>query len=66
VLRVEIRRAVTVTLYLDPGSDPVSGTVAVDEEQQRRFQGWIELAHAIDRAHAGGPAEREESGGPPR
>jgi hypothetical protein len=56
-----MRRAVRVTLYLDPGSDPVTGTVAIDDEQQRRFQGWIELAHVIDRAHTSGPAEHEES-----
>jgi hypothetical protein len=60
VRAVEHRRAIRVTVYLDVGSDPLSGTVGIDDDEQRRFQGWIELAHAIDSAHAIGPAEHEQ------
>jgi hypothetical protein len=57
---VKERRAIRVTVYLDIGSDPLSGTVAIDEQEQRSFQGWIELADAIGRAHALALGESEQ------
>jgi hypothetical protein len=65
VATVEHSRAIRVTLQLDVGSDPLSGTVSIEGRQQRRFQGWIELAAAIESARAGGTAEREEAPDPP-
>jgi hypothetical protein len=53
-------RAIRITVYLDVGSDPLSGTVGIDGQEQRRFQGWIELAHAIELARAIG-VEQEQA-----
>jgi hypothetical protein len=61
---VEQPPAVRVTLYLDVGSDPVSGTVGIDDQEQRRFQGWIELAHAIELARGTGAGEEPVPGRP--
>ena len=52
-------RAIRITVYLDVGSDPLSGTVGIDDQEQRRFQGWIELAHAIELARGIG-VEQEQ------
>jgi hypothetical protein len=57
VRTVEGRRRIRLTVYLDVGSESMSGTVGIEHEQRRPFQGWIELAHAIDRAHATVAAE---------
>jgi hypothetical protein len=47
-------------VYLDVGSDPLSGTVGIDDREQRRFQGWIELAHAIELARGSGAVQEQE------
>jgi hypothetical protein len=57
--RVRAVRAIRVTVYLDVGSEPLSGTVAINDQEQRRFQGWIELAHAIELARGIG-VEQEQ------
>jgi hypothetical protein len=48
--RVDQPREIRVTVYLDPRAEPVRGTIEVDGSERRPFQGWIELAHAIDSA----------------
>jgi hypothetical protein len=47
---VEQPGAIRITVHLDVGSNPLSGTVGIGDQEQRRFQGWIELAHAIELA----------------
>jgi hypothetical protein len=39
-----------ISLEIDPGSEPVAGTIAVAGAAPRAFVGWMELVHAIDRA----------------
>jgi hypothetical protein len=34
---MERRRVIRVTMYLDVGSDPLTGTVGIDDEEQQRF-----------------------------
>jgi hypothetical protein len=42
--------SVKVSVELEAGAEPVSGTVQVEDGPARPFIGWIELARAIERA----------------
>jgi hypothetical protein len=48
-------------VHLDAGSEPLTGTVGTDDEDPQRFQGWIELAHAIACAHHPAHGGRDET-----
>jgi hypothetical protein len=39
-----------ISIELDPGAEPVAGTITVSGAAPRAFVGWMELIHAIDRA----------------
>jgi hypothetical protein len=39
-----------ISIELDPGTEPVAGTITVPGAAPRAFVGWMELVHAIDRA----------------
>jgi hypothetical protein len=39
-----------ISIELDPGAEPVAGTVTVAGEAPRAFVGWMELVNAIERA----------------
>jgi hypothetical protein len=48
---------VRVTLDLEVGATPISGSLRREHDVAHRFDGWIELASLIDvAAHAQGPA----------
>jgi hypothetical protein len=49
-----------VTLRLDLGTDPISGTLANQHGSERPFWGWLELSGALDelRGAYGGPEAR--------
>jgi hypothetical protein len=42
-------RPQTMTLELDPGSEPISGRI-IDDRGARSFSGWLELAAALQAA----------------
>jgi hypothetical protein len=46
-----------ISIEIDPGSEPVAGTIAAAGAAPRAFIGWMELVHAIDRVR------RRDSGG---
>jgi hypothetical protein len=41
---------IRVSIELDPGAEPLAGTVSAPGAEPRAFLGWMELAHAIDLA----------------
>ncbi len=49
-----------VLLAIDLASEPITGSVSVDGETSHRFNGWIELAAAIEAARGGAPRRRRE------
>lgn len=44
--------SVLVRVRLIPGSEPISGTVAIADDPVVAFVGWMALAGALARAHA--------------
>jgi hypothetical protein len=40
-------------LHLEPGSDPISGSLTYPDGAERSFTGWIELTAALEEAHHG-------------
>ncbi len=38
-------------LHLEPGSDPISGSLVYPDGAERSFTGWIELTAALEEAH---------------
>lgn len=47
-------------LAIDLASEPITGSVSVDGETSRRFNGWIELVAAIEAARRRTPADALE------
>lgn len=43
------RRTRTVTLEIDPSSDPISGVARDELGVERTFRGWVGLATALER-----------------
>ena len=41
---------VSVGLYLDPASDPISGSLVYPDGRRLAFAGWIELTAALEEA----------------
>jgi len=41
---------ISLRLELDPGSEPISGLLVAADESAVEFNGWLELAAAIERA----------------
>lgn len=39
-------------LEIEPGSDPIAGSIGAPDEEPRSFNGWIELTEAIEAARA--------------
>ena len=39
-----------ISIELDPGTEPLAGTITVPGTEPRTFVGWMELVHVIDRA----------------
>jgi len=58
---------VRVWIELEPGTEPVCGTIYVAAGEPREFVGWMELAHAIDHARLARPGGdgNDGRGGPP-
>jgi hypothetical protein len=48
-------------LAIDLASEPITGSVSVDGETSRRFNGWIELVAAIEAARRRTPREAREA-----
>ncbi|MGZ6576485.1 MAG: hypothetical protein ACXVHJ_36570 [Solirubrobacteraceae bacterium] len=48
-------------LAIDLASEPITGSVSIDGQASRRFNGWIELTAAIEAA--GGRGRRRVGGG---
>ena len=44
------RSTVSVGLYLDPTSDPISGSLVYPDGRRLPFAGWIELTAALEEA----------------
>jgi hypothetical protein len=44
--------SVDLHLRIDPGSDPISGSVGLAGREPVRFRGWIDLVAAIEDARA--------------
>jgi hypothetical protein len=44
-----------VRLSVDVGSDPISGSLQVDQQPSQPFCGWVELAAAIEALHVAQP-----------
>ena len=44
------RSTVCVALYLDPASDPISGSLVYPDGRKLAFAGWIELTAALEEA----------------
>jgi hypothetical protein len=52
------RTTLTLTIELDPETDPVAGTLKVGGGEERQFSGWMELSYAIAAAQQDGiPAD---------
>jgi hypothetical protein len=51
-------------LTLERGAEPIRGSLGAEGERGREFEGWLELASAIDAARGeGAPAPRERGSG---
>jgi hypothetical protein len=44
------QRTIKVSVELEPGAEPLAGTIQVQDGTPRPFIGWIELTHAIEGA----------------
>jgi hypothetical protein len=51
------RSTVSVGLYLDRTSDPISGSLVYPDGRRRPFAGWIELTAALEEARHGEPPD---------
>jgi hypothetical protein len=49
-------------LEIQPGSDPIAGSIGGPDEEPRSFSGWIELTEAIEAARAALAATVSRSG----
>ncbi|HEX5194649.1 MAG TPA: hypothetical protein VFW09_17770 [Solirubrobacteraceae bacterium] len=45
-------RTISLSIELDPGPEPLTGTVQIQNEPRRPFIGWIELAHLVEQARS--------------
>jgi hypothetical protein len=50
-----------VTVDVEPGSDPIRGRIE-DERGSRPFEGWLQLARALEEASALPPSAPQASG----
>lgn len=41
---------VSLQLFVDPASDPISGSLIHPDGRRQRFSGWIELTAALEEA----------------
>ncbi len=56
-------RAAKLKLAVDVGSDPITGSLALEGQDPKSFSGWIELVAAIEAARFdGGLVERLAAG----
>ena len=53
-------RVVTIRLAIATGSDPIEGSVAIDDDEPRGFQTWFELIAAVDAARDQGTPDRKD------
>ena len=44
---------IAIRLLVDPGSEPITGTLTSGDGPGIAFCGWLELASAIERSHEG-------------
>jgi hypothetical protein len=51
-------------LAIDFASEPITGSVSIDGQSSRRFNGWIELTAAIEAARRCPPTEMWERANP--
>ena len=51
-------------LELEPGSEPIKGSLAREHGERREFQGWMELAAALEALSEEG-APRQDAVAPP-
>ncbi len=48
-----------LNLAIDPGSEPISGSLSGPNQEPQRFNGWIELVAEIERVRSNGSARQE-------
>lgn len=53
---------VEIRLWLDPGPDPLTGAIGGVDGAPKPFQGWIELATAIERLRSATIADEARYG----
>ena len=51
-------------LAIDLASEPITGSVSVEGQSSRRFNGWIELTAAIEAARRSRPKGGRDGGNP--
>ncbi len=51
---------VTLSLELDPSSEPISGSLKDAQGERRSFQGWMELALALEALMQAARSSRSE------
>jgi hypothetical protein len=49
-----------ISIELDPGTEPLAGTITVPGTEPRTFVGWMELVHAIDHARRARDGDEED------
>ena len=49
----EVPRQFAVAVFIDVGSDPITGSIANRGELDSAFHGWLELLAALDAIHRG-------------
>ena len=61
-LRVQESRSVRVVLDLDPEGETIQGSVSDSRQGNRPFQGWLELASALEAARTARNEPRRHAG----
>ena len=46
-----VHHPIAIRLLVEPGSDPIEGSLTADDGPAIAFRGWLELASAIERSH---------------
>jgi len=55
------RRSAEMQLSIEIGSEPIAGSIAVENDVPQKFSGWIELVAAIESARHQGAATGGET-----
>jgi hypothetical protein len=55
---------IRISLEVEPGADPVQGSLRVQDGTRQRFWGWLQLSALLNAAAAGGGPAATQAGGP--